>query len=332
MATLKIWGSTGSLPNISPHEQYLQKLSYVALEAQNKNLKTEKEVKDFINSLPLDIKNNYIGNTSCIELNIEGHHLIIDAGSGFLNFAYDILRRYAGSKDPLSIDILLSHFHWDHILGLSIAPILFNPRCELKFYSKFPLMHQMLSLPEYPDFYPINLDVSPSKKEFITIDKSEPFMLKPHIKITPKDLYHPYLGGASTFRIDFKEKKGKEKSIIFASDGEYPINMSDEEMVKYIDFYKEADLLIFESQYLFGEAIIDKKEWGHSSPIFGSHLAILSKVKKLLLFHHEPQLTDQELVKRLNFVKREAEIYSEKMKLSHCPEIELALERSEFLI
>ncbi|NJL35282.1 MAG: MBL fold metallo-hydrolase, partial [Chloroflexaceae bacterium] len=60
----------------------------------------------------------YGGNTTCVELQIGQHTLIIDAGTGIINLGYDLLRR---SKEnggiPISATILLTHMHHDHTQG-----------------------------------------------------------------------------------------------------------------------------------------------------------------------------------------------------------------------
>lgn len=325
MANLTIWGATGAMGNTISRTDYHSKLIYVALEASKHHLKNKKDAETFIQTLPLEILNNYIGNSTCFELTIGEHHIILDAGSGFLDFGRDLISRYKNGNEKIPMHIFFSHFHWDHIIGLAFSSVLFNPRCHIHFYSKFEKMHEMLSLSEYPYFAPVNLDMSPSQKEF-TLLKNQPVSISENIKILHHDLYHPNYGDSTAYRIEFNEN-GKNKTIVFATDGEYKMNIPHQRMKEFIAFFKNADVLIIEAQFLFGEAIIDFKDWGHTSPIFGVYLAILAGVKKILLHHHDRQLSDHELVKRLKKVQLFAENYTEKMNLKNCPIIDLALEK-----
>ena len=68
-----------------------------------------------------------------------------------------------------------------------------------------------------------------------------------------------------------------------------------------MDFFRGADLLIFEAQYVFTDSVQMKRDWGHSSSYVGIDLALDAEVKKLLLFHHDPMKTDQVLLKIIFF-------------------------------
>src|SRR5271169_4138703 len=72
------------------------------------------------------------GNTTCVELRIDGSVLIIDAGTGIRKLGIELQREF-GAK--LSVDLLLTHFHWDHIQGLPFFPPLYSPDSEVRFYS-----------------------------------------------------------------------------------------------------------------------------------------------------------------------------------------------------
>jgi ribonuclease BN (tRNA processing enzyme) len=75
-------------------------------------------------------------------------------------------------------------------------------------------------------------------------------------------------------------------------------HFQNEQNGKFIDFFKDADILIFDAQYTLEEAI-DKRDWGHSTALTGIDLAIRSNVKKLVLFHHEPDNNDEMIHKIL---------------------------------
>src|SRR5580658_266611 len=73
------------------------------------------------------------GNTACVELRINGNILIIDAGTGIRKLGMELQRELSGSK--LGVNLLLTHFHWDHIQGLPFFAPLYSAKNLFHFYS-----------------------------------------------------------------------------------------------------------------------------------------------------------------------------------------------------
>ena len=67
----------------------------------------------------------YGGNTSCVEVSVGGHLIILDAGTGIVSCGDELLEKYISSgiksdeRTPINALILLSHIHQDHLLGLT---------------------------------------------------------------------------------------------------------------------------------------------------------------------------------------------------------------------
>ena len=88
---------------------------------------------------------------------------------------------------------------------------------------------------------------------------------------------------------------GQETDIgFYATDAEYK-SLRKEELQPYVDFFQDADMLIFDSMYTFGEGL-EKRDWGHSSTFIGVDLAVDANVKQIAFFHHEPRYSDSKLV------------------------------------
>jgi ribonuclease BN (tRNA processing enzyme) len=60
----------------------------------------------------------------------------------------------------------------------------------------------------------------------------------------------------------------------------------------YVDFFQDADLLVFDAQYTLNDAR-DRVDWGHSSPLMGAEFAHRAGVRRLALFHHDHLADDQ---------------------------------------
>ena len=84
------------------------------------------------------------------------------------------------------------------------------------------------------------------------------------------------------------------KKIVYSTDMEHGPEVQ-EEGYPFVDFFRGADLLIFDAQYSLADAIGPKETWGHSSNLLGVELAVRSGVKRLCLFHSEPTWEDEAL-------------------------------------
>ena len=117
-----------------------------------------------------------------------------------------------------------------------------------------------------------------------------------NIKISWLENDHP--GRSFSYRIEYNNKV-----LIFSTDAEYK-DLSFQNLQPVMEFFKNADVLIFDAQYAFTESVKLKRDWGHSSPYVGIDLALDSNVKKLYLFHHEPNFDDFKLYRTLEHARK----------------------------
>ncbi|MCD7740205.1 MAG: MBL fold metallo-hydrolase [Candidatus Gastranaerophilales bacterium] len=275
----------------------------------------------------------YGGNTSCIEVTIGLHRIIIDGGTGIIPLGDKIYEEYISSADnvfdrkSMNITVLLSHVHQDHIQGLNFfKPVnILTTRFSLFGYSGFDSkLDETLSELIYGKSFPINLyDITAdcfindiSETEIIILDKDEK---RPVIKriseindIKPetddviiyfmKSNSHPNFG-VMCFKIVYKNK-----SIVYASDTECFYGGSK----KLELFAKDADLLIHDSQYTtedYLSNIAPKQGFGHSTFDMAYNTAVSANVKRLAFFHFDPAYNDEKLTNIENFFKNKNKNY-----------------------
>jgi len=284
----------------------------------------------------------YGGNTSCIEVETnKGTTIIFDAGTGIRDLGMSLLRR----KKPIEAHILLSHTHWDHIQGFPFFVPIFIPTTSLKLYApkSFKETYSLENIMKYQMSYqvfPISLDAIQnmnSKIQYfneLTEGKVEiPELEEEGITILAKRMNHPietlgykiiyngktiiYTGDNEPYYNVFDKELGvnkkavenRAKSILFDDedddvDENEAINTVEEQNANFLAFIKDADILISDAQYTL-EEYPPKQGWGHTPMETNISNSLKSRVKRLILFHHEPMRGDDALDELLNKFRKQ---------------------------
>ena len=282
---IKLWGARGSLPTPLSGEDVRNKLRTVLSLARPGDITSPEAIEAFIDSLPFSLQGTYGGNTTCIQAVTRGGDLIIlDCGSGMKPLGMELMKGDFGRGKGVA-HILMTHTHWDHIQGIPFFVPFYIKGNRFNFYSAFPDLKARLDHQQVPSHFPVSFDYLQSSKEFFTLASGETLHLNEAV-ITSRMMPHP--GASYGFRID-----DGEASFIYTSDCEFNIDELDN-IEKYRDFFEGADAVVFDTQYTFDEAI-DKFEFGHSSAAIAIDIAGMFGVRRLILFHHEPNYDDEKL-------------------------------------
>jgi len=221
----------------------------------------------------------YGGNTSCIELRLDDNTLIIlDCGSGIRALGKSLVKKSAGR--PILAHILLTHFHWDHIQGIPYFAPFYKKHNTFFFYSPLLPAAQLRRTIEGmmgSPYYPIGMAAN---RHFIRLGKTAVNINGALIKTAR--LNHPQ--GCAGYRIE-----ADGSVFVLATDAE-PGSPAHDRALRSLA--QDADLLVYDSQYTPRQSHAEKKGWGHSSWQEGVRIARECGVKRLVLFHHDPDSDD----------------------------------------
>jgi phosphoribosyl 1,2-cyclic phosphodiesterase len=231
------------------------------------------------------------GNTTCLEVVLRsGRRIVIDAGTG-IRLLGDHLQTTVAT---IRIHLLLTHNHWDHLIGLPFFLPIYREDSEVQI-DGWPLAFQALKR-VFDDhmgdgFFPVAFEQLKAHMNFLNQISRKPLVLD-DAQIDSLPLNHPQ--GCLGFR--FREDN---QTLVFITDNEIGLD-GGSRFPDFVNFAQGADLLIHDAQYL-PEDMATHRGWGHSSFEEAVHLALEAGVKSLLLTHHDPGRTDaqvRELVSR----------------------------------
>ncbi|MBV9557173.1 MAG: MBL fold metallo-hydrolase [Pseudolabrys sp.] len=224
----------------------------------------------------------YGGNTACVEMRCGNHVLIFDAGSGIRALGAALLNDPA-AKD---VDILFSHGHIDHLIGLPFFEPLHRPGHTVRLWAGRhqpsdgieKTVKKFLSHP----LFPIGVENFQAKIELHDFQPGNTLTLNDGLMLRTAVLNHP--GGATGYRIDFGGR-----SVAYVTDLELGSKAPDQGL---LGLARDADLLIIDATYTNDE-MPAHTGWGHSSWQQVLALADQAGAAKVCLFHHDPDHDDE---------------------------------------
>jgi anti-anti-sigma factor len=286
-ASLRVhfWGTRGSLPTPLGERAVRAKIRDALLAARGRTLDTPEAIDAFIDhALPFSVRGTFGGNTSCVEVITGGdEYVLCDLGTGVREFGNRVLREH-GRDRKHCFNIFLSHTHWDHIMGFPFFAPAYIPGNRIRIYGCHSGLREALRTQHSAPWFPVEFDTLAATIEFITLEPGRSYEVA-GLSLTSLKQFH------SEDSYGYRFSRG-DKSIVYSTDCEHKYSQLDQSY-PFVEFYRNADLLIFDAMYSLGDSVSIKEDWGHSSNVVAVELAQAAGVKRLALFHHEPVLNDQ---------------------------------------
>jgi phosphoribosyl 1,2-cyclic phosphodiesterase len=278
---VRFWGTRGSIPVALTTADVRDKLAQALLQASGRSFKNYEEAHAFASSeLDFSLTHTFGGHTS-----------------GARPFGVHVLAKQA--RRPATINIFMSHVHWDHIMGFPFLGPAYVPGTTIRIHGCHEVLEHAFRLQQSPPCFPVTFEQLGAKIEFIRLEPDKPFAIN-GMTVTP----HLQLHGGDSYGYRF-EHAGK--TVVYTTDSEHKLE-NRTEAEAFANFFRNADVVIFDAMYALAEAISVKADWGHSSNIVGVELCQMARAKHLVLFHHEPANNDATLEGLLKEARRFEEL------------------------
>jgi len=240
---------------------------------------------------PLTVR--YGGNTPCVEVRTDsGRLIILDAGTGLRELGRSLVERSSGA--PLEADLFLTHAHWDHIQGLPFFPPIFQAGNRFTIWGPGTLngdIGRVIREQMSPVVFPVPFESLAARVDFRNLGESQS---SADVDVANFEVQHP--GGAVAYRLTSRGTNAR--SFVYISDNELAPNdqyhTSGTWRDRLVDFLRGANVLVHDATYT-NEEYAEHRGWGHSTYDEALELAIDSGVETLVLFHHKPERTDDDL-------------------------------------
>lgn len=287
--TVKLWGVRGSIPstmtplNWRNHtENHIR--NFFALGYRN-----PADLQKYLDSHEMTHLGGYGSATTCVEVTSPKGQVIIDGGSGIQILSERIMTgTYGRSKGPFHI--MMTHFHWDHVIGLPFFAPHFIPGTVIHYYGVQSDLEVLIRGIFRKPYFPVPFEALGAKIHFHVLEPRKAFLID-DMTITPYKLDHP--DPCWGYKI---ESHGKTYAHCVDTEG---TRVSRDEMAEDLPLYQGIDLMYFDAQYTFGE-LAEKSNWGHSAAQIGLDLAFREGIKQIIFGHHDPGagIQDIEDIKR----------------------------------
>ena len=281
MMRVRFWGTRGSLPVALTAAGVRQKLLATLRAARGRALASEADLEAVVASLPFATAGTYGGHSSCVELDTGGpDYIVCDMGSGLRPFGQAATAR---RKAAQTFHIFLSHPHWDHIMGLPFFVPAFIPGNRVVIYGGHAGLEAALRRQQEQPSFPVDFSIFGATMEFV---HREPGRAREVAGLEVTAMLQRHGGDSYGYRF-----AGPDGVVVYSTDSEHPLAQR-EHTERFVRFFRDADLVIFDAMYSLADAVSVKADWGHSSNVVAVELCQLAGARHLCMFHHEPVFDD----------------------------------------
>jgi ribonuclease BN (tRNA processing enzyme) len=176
-------------------------------------------------------------------------------------------------------------------MGFPFFAPAFDPAARIRIHSAHPDAEDALRRQQEEISFPVPFDWLRATIEFVAMTPGQPIDVDGLTVVAEKQQHsHDSFG--------YRFTDASESSVVFSTDSEHKAdNMKDE--ASFIEFFRDADLVICDTMYSLADSVSMKEDWGHSSNVVAIDLCHEAGAKRLALFHHDP-FHDDDVIQRLH--------------------------------
>ncbi|MBS1175912.1 MAG: fold metallo-hydrolase [Proteobacteria bacterium] len=299
MKGVRFWGTRGSLPVALTSAGLGRKLRELLRAARGQAIATDADIERLLAGLPFALAGTYGGHSACVQIDTGGPDFVVcDMGSGLRPFGQAAMAQRGGKAQ--TFHIFMSHLHWDHIMGLPFFVPAFIPGNRVIVYGSHRELEMALRRQQEPPSFPVGFDtIFEGRIEFRHL---EPGVTHDVAGLRVSTMLQRHTGDSYGYRFE-----AQGKVLVYSTDSEHPL-ADPAHTERFVHFFRDADLVIFDAMYSLADAISVKADWGHSSNVVGVELCQLAGVRHLCMTHHEPVFDDAAIEAMLAETRRLEEI------------------------
>jgi phosphoribosyl 1,2-cyclic phosphodiesterase len=284
---VKFWGTRGSIPVAFDSASLKDRLARAIVAAAGRDLRTLDRARAWVeHDLDFALGHTFGGDSPCVQLDAgDPEYLLCDLGTGARVFANRALARHGAAKTG-TFHVFMSHLHWDHIMGFPFFTPAYLPGNRVIIYGCHRELEHAFRRQHSAPSFPVSFEELAARIEFVVLDPDRSHDVAGW-RVTPRRQDHT--GDSYGYRFT---RDGR--SVVYSTDSEYKLdNARDSDAIT--EFFRDADLVIFDAMYSLADSVSVKEDWGHSSNVVGVELCQLARAKHLVLFHHEPANDDEKI-------------------------------------
>ncbi|MDH5578719.1 MAG: MBL fold metallo-hydrolase, partial [Betaproteobacteria bacterium] len=186
---VRFWGTRGSIPVALTSADIRDKVALALFQAEGRRFASVGEAHEFaVRHLDFALTHTFGGHSPCVELETGANEYVVcDMGSGARPFGAHVLARQSGK--PATVNVFMSHVHWDHIMGFPFFGPAYVPGTHIRIHGCHDVIEHAFRLQQAPPCFPVEFSQLAADIEFVKLAPGRPHEIS-GVQVTPTPQLH----------------------------------------------------------------------------------------------------------------------------------------------